>query len=389
MVVRTFVSVCFWVSAANVAVISMFVGWLSTTWLPEGHLFATVIPMIAGGMPPPPLWGPWKEPLTPPVPSDLTPQPRPTNEILKTLAGTGDRMPANGLGLCCRPSAYDDETVRRTVLHFLLNGGRHLDTAQLYLNHKAVGSAIEEAMSRGVKRSEIWVTTKLHERFYDRGEEAILAMVEEWTKELKVDYLDMVLLHVAAPLLPLPSFTHSCKDWSQCRSDAWKTLAVAKKRGVIRNIGVSNFNIAQLEELQALDVAPIAANQFMINPFSPQWVFDIADFCQKKGIMVTAWAPLAGTTMQTTQALRESVVNEVAANHSREKGTAPSAAQVILRWALQKGYTIIPGSGNPEHIKENLAIYDIELGPSEMAKIDSFVDHPDYMYGGPDYMKPQ
>lgn len=390
-ILRSFVSVCFWVTAVLVAIIAMFVGWLSQTWLPEGHLFATLIPLLVGGKPPPPIFGAWSVPLTPPVPDDATPKRRPYNEIL-IKTPRGDKIPANGLGMCCRPSAYDDESVRRTVLHFLLSGGRHIDTAQLYLNHKPIGLAIEEAVRRGVPRKEIWITTKLAERFYDRGEAAILGMLRSWLAELRIKQLEMVLLHVAEPLLPLPSFAHTCQDWAMCRRSAWQTLAKAVDQGLVRNIGVSNFNIEQIKSLRELNVAPIAANQIMINPFAPQWVFDIADYCQEHGIVVTAWAPLSGTTMQTMNAINDVVVQSIAHNYSGRAlpsgQKAPSTAQIILRWALQKGYTIIPGSGNPTHQVENLEIYNFELSNDDMKRMESLKDSPGFMYGGPAYMKP-
>jgi diketogulonate reductase-like aldo/keto reductase len=272
--------------------------------------------------------------------------------------------------MCCRPSAYDEETVRRSVLWYLLQGGRHIDTAQLYLNHKPIGAAIAQAIERGVPRAEIWVTTKLHERFYDSGEETILGMVQEWLKELQVEYLDLVLLLQPKPLIPL--FGHKCTNWTQCTASAWRAMAKAKTRGYVRNIGVSNFDIDQLKEVQTLSAAPIAVNQFMINPFSPAWVFDIASFCKENGIVVTSSAPLAGT-MQTKKAVSEEVVQGIAVNHSI------SPAQVLLRWALQKGYNVIPGSGNPEHQKENLAIYSVTLTEEEMTKIDMLRDNPGYM----------
>lgn len=324
------------------------------------------------------------------------------------------------------------------MLWYLLNGGRHIDTAQLYLNHKPIGIAIQQAIARGVPRAEIWVTTKLHERFYDRGEEAILKMVSLWMEELRVDYLDLVLLHQPKPLLVLG---HTCKDWTLCSRSAWKALAAAKNKGWAKNIGVSNFNIEQLKDLQSLDVGAIAANQFMLNPWSPSWAFEIADYCQQHKIAVTVWAPLAGTTMQTSKAMADPIIRNIAANHSGSSGKRPSTAQVythphcplhhtprspgttrcalgacvvlaaccihivlvhmltqkarvlalthaevllqvILRWALQKGYNIIPGSGNPKHQEDNLAIYSLELSDEEMVQIDSLKDDAGFMYAG-------
>ena len=130
-----------------------------------------------------------------------------------------------------------------------------------------------------------------------------------------------------------------------------------------------------------LGVGAIATNQIMINPFSPQWVFDVADWCAKQGIVITAWAPLAGTTMETKKMLADTDLTALVGEMTG------SAAQVVLRWALQRGFVIIPGSGNPEHQRENLNVYNVALGEAEMTKINGWADHKGYMYGGPPYMK--
>ena len=129
--------VCYAVLAL-LALLGLLAAWSFTTPVPEGTFFATVFPLMKG-IPPQTLFGSLVRPSTPPVPADMLPLPRPAKESFVTLAGTGDPMPANGLGMCCRASAYDDESVRRTVLWYLLQGGRHVDTAMLYLNHKPIG----------------------------------------------------------------------------------------------------------------------------------------------------------------------------------------------------------------------------------------------------------
>ena len=145
-----------------VVLVAVFVGWLRQKPIPEGTFFATIFPLMKG-IPPATIFGSYSVPLTPEVPADMLPLPRPTNEKFYNLP-EGYQMPASGLGMCCRPSAYDDETVYRTVLWYLLLGGRHIDGADLYLNHKAIGRGIKEAMKRGVKRSEIFLTTKIPTR---------------------------------------------------------------------------------------------------------------------------------------------------------------------------------------------------------------------------------
>jgi len=356
-----------------IVLLGALIAWCTTTPIPEGTFFATVIPLIQGS-PPQTLFGSLVKPSTPPVPEEIKLLPRPRNERLIALAGTGDMMPANGLGMCCRASAYDDESVRRTVLWYLLQGGRHIDTAMLYLNHKPIGDAIEAAIARGVPRGEIFVVTKLSDRAYAAGKEAIDALLLEFTRDLKVEFLDLVLLHVPKPFVPIG---HTCSDWAQCRTTAWRALASAKQRGIVRNIGVSNFDIPQLEEIAALPEtrdAPIAANQFMLSPFAPSFAFEIASWCQEHDVAVVAHSPLAG--MDQAKAVSHETIAAIAAKHASLR----TPTQVMLKWAIQKGFCVIPGSGNPAHQIANLQIYESELSAGDMAEIDALKDHRSFFY---------
>merc|ERR1719443_1391981 len=112
----------------------------------------------------------------------------------------GDRMPANGLGMCCRPTAYDPVSVHRTVLWYLLQGGRHIDTASVYMNHEAVGQGIKDAMARGVPRKEIFLVTKVFPDHF--GYQESIQRTEEMVKELGADYIDLVLIHAPIKLSP-------------------------------------------------------------------------------------------------------------------------------------------------------------------------------------------
>merc|ERR1719240_2440816 len=112
----------------------------------------------------------------------------------------GDKMPGNGIGMCCRPTAYDPVSVRNTILWYLLKGGRHIDTASMYMNHEAIGLGIKDAMARGIPRKEIFVTTKI---FSDNfGYEASIHRTRRMAVELGLDYIDLVLIH--APIIARP-----------------------------------------------------------------------------------------------------------------------------------------------------------------------------------------
>eukprot|EP00943_MAST-04B_sp_MAST-4B-sp1_P002705 g2705.t1 len=322
------------------------------------------------GIPPATIFGKYFTPLTAPVPAEMVPKPTPEGEIFLELPG-GFKMPANGLGMCCRPSAYDEETVYRTVLWYLLLGGRHIDTADLYLNHKGVGRGIAAAISRGVKRSDIFVTTKIPVRFY--GLENSQKNVARYLKELGLEYIDLVLLHF--PKLPIPILSRGeCgeKDLSdaECRVETWKGLSKVRANGMVRNIGVSNFDQGQMEEITNLNLAPIANNQFQYNPWVPDWQEATFQYCQENNIAVTAYSSL-GSFMQKAKAFSTiQSLNDIATAHGR------TVAQILLRWALQKNAIVIPGTGNPKHMEENLSVYDFKLTTADMEKIHSLRNDP-------------
>ena len=263
---------CLYPVGALVALLAAALGFFASQPIPEGTAFATIIPLANGVLPAtifgdkdgvlPPAW----EPLVPAVPADATPAARPVAEIFRGLP-SGAQMPANGLGLCCRASAYDTESVRRSVLWYLLKGGRLLDTAQLYLNHRAVGLGIKDAIARGIPRSEMFITTKLTPRFYS-GDSPTSA-VAEWLEELGVGYLDLVLLHHPQGIPGVGTCASGTPK--ECRANAWAKLGALQQSGVIKDLGVSNFNLRQIDELAAAGGAPVAVNQVQYNAFAPEY----------------------------------------------------------------------------------------------------------------------
>jgi len=342
-----------------VLAVAVFIGWVASTEVPEATFFATVFPLF-GGYLPATIFGKFRTPGTPEVPADLVPAPRPTGEIFLQLPG-GGKMPANGIGMCCRPTAYDPETVRRTVLWYLLLGGRHIDDADAYWNHRSVGQAIREAIALGIPRSEIFLTTKLLPSFY--GKNTTATAVRRWLNELGLEHIDLALMHV--PSHPLGRFGEcKGKSWKACREETWQALSGLRSQGLIREIGVSNFNVKHMEEIRAMKLAPIAASQFQFNPWSPDWLQDVFSFCVKHGIVATAYGSL-GSFLQKTRANTVTTLMGIASAHKK------SVSQVLLRWALQKGASVIPGTANPNHMRENIEVYSFELSAAEMSSIDS------------------
>jgi len=349
-----------------VLLLALLIGWMNTQPHPMGIVFATIFTLQGYG-----------KPQTEAVPDDLTPSPRPAGEMFFDLP-SGDKMPAIGIGMCCRPTAYDAVSVHRTTLWYLLQGGRHIDTASVYLNHEAIALGIKDAIARGVPRKEIFVTTKLWPGHF--GYNASIQRGREMVKELGLEYIDLVLLHAPIQIEPslltkyymgkllggksVDSKLGSDPEVRQLRLEAWKGLSTLWKEGLIRNLGVSNFNIEHMKEVQALKLAPISANQMQFHPWAPDWMKSIKAFCEENKIAVTGYFSLGGfdnkdKTMDLTP------LNEVAKAHGRR------TAQILLRWSMQKNVAIIPGTGNPKHMADNLGTYGFSLTDEDMAKLDS------------------
>jgi len=363
MIAASFRFFCTRIGPLFILAFAVLVGWLNqaeTCW--EGRLFETIIPLMKGYKPPT-IFGHGGMAGTIPVPDDMKPEPRPENEMFLELLG-GYRMPQNGLGMCCRPSAYDHELVERTVLWYLLLGGRLIDAAHLYGNHRAIGKGIAEAIKRGVPREEIFVTTKIYPSHY--GYNTTLSTVPMFTMELGLEYIDLVLMH--APVrIPFPSWKE-CDDLglskTQCRQATWKGLSELRDKGITRSIGVSNFAIHHLEQIDQLGLAPIAVNQIMYNPWAADSWSETFQYCSRNNIAVTAYNSLGGF-FQHAEAKTVDTLTGLSEKHK------VSVAQIMLRWALQINAAIIPGTGNPKHMRENLEIYNFELSKEDMEAIDA------------------
>ena len=340
--------------------IALVFGWLASHEVPAGRFFATLVPLMKGVLPPT-IVGHGKMVGTPEVPDDMMPQPRPEKEMLLDLPG-GYQMPQNGIGMCCRPTAYDDVLVERTILWYLLLGGRHIDGAHLYLNHKAIGKGIAEAIRRGVNREEIFVTTKVFPTQF--GYDSVIKNVKNYVKDLGLDYIDLILLHFPShlPYIMSSPCTKEGKDAATCRRESWKALSELREQGLIRNAGVSNFAIKHLKDLEGVG-APIANNQIQFSPFEPEFVMETVEYCAKNNITVTAYSPLGGI-MDQSKAMANEILNKMSNKYERP------ISQIMLRWAMQRGFAVIPGTGNPNHMKENLSIYEFEINDDDVKTIN-------------------
>jgi len=356
-----------------VLLVAILLGWcnLDSDYPWEAPFFAFMIPLMKGGYLPPHVVGDGKlgAKMTPPVPEDLTPRPRPEGELFATLAGSGDAMPLTGIGMCCRPTAYDQICVERTIEWYLLLGGRHIDGAHLYMNHEAIGAGIVNAAKKGIPREEIFLTTKVWPSFY--GYESTKKVVERSLKELGLDYIDMILMHAPAKMFPGPN-PSGCKGLTneECRLETWKALSDLRREGKIRNAGVSNFRtkhlkgIVELHERNSSTVAPVSNNQIPWNPWAGDEYVETFEYCKSKNIQITAYNSLGGSSMETDKVMQLGTLRDLAEKHSR------SVQQIMLRWSMQSGAAIIPGTGNPKYMVENMKVYEFELSAEDMQSID-------------------
>ena len=253
------------------------------------------------------------------------------------LLNSGYEMPILGLGTY----SLDHDTCVSSVMALLENGGRLIDTAYMYGNEEAVGEGVRKGMEEyGIPREEIYVITKIYPNQFEDPEAAIDMALEK----LDIGYIDMMLLHHPG--------TNDVK--------AYQAMEKYVGEGKIHSLGLSNWYVEELTEfLPQVTIKP-ALVQNEIHPYYQEK--EVVPFIQANGIVVQCWYPLGGRGY-TADLLGNETIQMIASAHG------VSAAQVILRWDLQRSIVVIPGSSNPDHIKENLDLFGFELTDEEMEQI--------------------
>jgi len=242
----------------------------------------------------------------------------------------GNSMPLFGLGVwAARPGkeTYD------AAVYALKAGYRHIDAAELYGNEKDVGNAIIDS---GLSREEIFVTTKLGKS--GLGYDHVLNAFDTSLKKMKLEYVDLYMIHWPT---------------KESQLDTWRALERIKKEGRSRSIGVSNFAPKKLKELLVMGNERPVVNQIEMSPFLQQKT--ISSFCRTENIHLTGYCPLA-----RGKRFKNPILCQVAEEVKK------TSAQVMIRWALQRGHTVIPKSVRPERIEENANVYDFNLNKDQM-----------------------
>ena len=263
----------------------------------------------------------------------------------------GVEVPCIGFGTWQTP---DGEVAKRSVLDAIECGYTHIDTAAIYGNEKSVGDGIKES---GVKRSELFVTTKLWNDAHDY--DACKVAFAESMDKLGLDVLDLYLIHWPNPVAIRDRFEETTKG-------AWRAMEELYEAGKIRAIGVSNYMPHHLDYLLSIAKVKPMVNQIRIYPGSiPQATIDV---CNEHGIMVQAYSPLGTGSLLGAPALQE-----IASRYDT------TVAQLCIRWSLQKGFNPLPKSVTTERIRANIDVFGFEISDGDMdilSKIENFGAEP-------------
>ncbi|XP_004691272.1 PREDICTED: dihydrodiol dehydrogenase 3-like isoform X2 [Condylura cristata] len=307
----------------------------------------------------------------------------------------GHLMPTLGFGTSA-PNKVSKSLAEEATEMAIDIGYRHIDSAHLYMNEEEIGRAIHKKIASGtVKREDLFCTSKLWSTFL--RPELVQTGLEMTLKKLQLSYLDLYLIHFPGGLKPgkelIPMDTQGNAIFDRVDICAtWEILEKCKDAGLVKSIGVSNFNHRQIEKIlhkPGLKYKPVC-NQVECHPYLNQ--HKLLEFCKSNDIILTAFAALGSdarkdwVTKNKPPLLEDPVIKAIAGKHMR------TSAQVALRYQLQRGVVVLAKSFNEKRIKENFQVFDFQLSPEDMNKLDSlnrniryledllFAQHPDYPF---------
>ena len=246
------------------------------------------------------------------------------------------QIPQFGLGVY---QITDNNECEKVCLEAIKLGYRHIDTAQIYGNEKAVGSAIKKSK---IPREEFFITTKIWITDFSQGK--ALKQVDEMLKRLDTNYIDLLLLH-----WPKNDYISAYKD-----------MEIAYDQGKVKSIGLSNFQEKHIKEILKICKIKPCINQIELHPYGQRK--EIVKLCQENNIKIEAWYPIAHGD---TKLINNELFSKLAKKYKKTN------VQIILRWHIQKGFIIFPRTKKENHLKENINIFDFELSNDEMKLIDS------------------
>ena len=270
------------------------------------------------------------------------------SEQMYIKLNNGVMMPMAGIGTFM----LSPDEAEASCISALKDGYRLIDTANAYVNEKAVGRAMRKS---GAAREDIFLETKLWPSFYEQED-----AVEKTLERLGTDYIDLLLIHQ-----PAGNYIAG-----------YRLMEKAYKEGKVKAIGLSNFSAEQVQEiLDKCEIKP-AILQTELHPYSQER--ELKEFLAKEGIVIQAWYPLGHGDKAL---IGEDIFTRLAEKYNK------SNAQIILRWHIQDGNVVIPGSKNPDHIKANFDLFDFELTDEEMAEIKKLDKNERYYHSTPQMLE--
>lgn len=273
-------------------------------------------------------------------------------------------MPTIGLGTW--KSAPGE--VAKAVTWALEAGYRHIDCAAIYQNEQEVGNALKEAFDKGlVKREDVFVTSKLWNNRHQRDQ--VSKGLEQTLKDLKLDYLDLYLIHWPISLKSDVKFPEKGEDFLTYKEvpleETWAGMEEIKEKGKARHIGVSNFNISKLKEIMANASENPEMNQIELHPYLPQ--NKLVEFCKSHGLGITAYSPLGSSDRPKARRKEDDpVLMEDPTINDLAKRNKCTPAQLLIAYILHRELVVIPKSANKDRIKQNLEAAKVKLSAEEM-----------------------
>jgi D-xylose reductase len=292
-------------------------------------------------------------------------------------------MPAVGYGFW----KVENAEAPRLAVEAIQMGYRHLDCASDYGNERDVGLGVSESLKKSLcKRDELWITSKLWNS--NHRPEHVMAACKRSIDDLQCDYLDLYLIHFPISTRHVPMETRYPAGWffdPHAASprieydpvpiiDTWRAMEELVSTGLVRNIGISNFGVSLIRDLLTQARIRPSVLQIEAHPYLVQ--SKLLRYCQQESIAVTAFSPLGapsyvplGMAQASDSVLEVPLVKKIAASHGK------SPAQVVLRWGVQRGTSVIPKSSRPERLRENLSLGDFTLTEDDMTAITSLDRH--------------
>jgi len=278
----------------------------------------------------------------------------------------GDQLPILGLGTWkSKPGE-----VRKAIYWAIEGGYRHIDCASIYQNEKEVGQGIADAIEGGlVKRKDLFVTSKLWNNAHRR--EDVSRAIQQTLSDLRLDYLDLFLIHWPLAFKAGVSFAEKREDYYTYNDvplgQTWEAMQDLRIKGHAKHIGVSNFNQKKLTEIMSAKGQKPEMNQVEMHPFLPQK--DLVEFCVANRILMTAYSPLGSPDSRNDKhaddpkLLTNPIINEIASKH------VVSSGQVLIAWSMSRNIAVIPKSTNEGRIKENFGAAAVSLDDYDLTQL--------------------